>query len=129
MSTTSQGWTIVSAPTVPTAPRSIEVASQDVVGISVNPFTGQQQVQDWNASWFELSISMPPMPKSVGDSWISFLVSLRGQACVFQFPSSWSPFLPSGHSSSYWRLKSNTAKWSISKGQIVEAQFEVREAF
>ena len=51
---------------------------------SVSPFTGQQQIQDWQASFLEASVSMPPLTQAQAQNWIAFLMALRGQAKVFQ---------------------------------------------
>ena len=70
-------------PTSP-APRSVEFTAQDLVAVSTSPFTGQQQVQDWQACWLEASVTLPPMPESAALAWVAFLLQVRGQACVFQ---------------------------------------------
>src|SRR5258708_32384518 len=56
----------------------------DTVAVSISPFTGQQQVQDWQASWLEASVSMPALTHAQAQEWIAFLMSLRGQAKGFQ---------------------------------------------
>jgi hypothetical protein len=81
---TFNGWEIVPLPTAPAAPASIEFTATDTVAVSTNPFTGQQQVQDWQASWLEASVTYPPLTQLQAQSWIAFLMSLRGQAKVFQ---------------------------------------------
>jgi hypothetical protein len=54
---------------------------------------------------------------------------LQGPACVFQLPTFLAAFVPSGAvPGTYWRLKENTAKWSINPGFIVGMQFDIREA-
>jgi hypothetical protein len=82
---TFNGWTIVSVPAVPAAPASVEFTAEDTVAVSVSPFTGQQQVQDWQASHLSASVSMPALTHVQAQQWIAFLMSLRGQANVFQF--------------------------------------------
>lgn len=66
------------------APQSLEFTANDVVAISVSPFTGQQQTMDWQAGWLEASVIMPPMPEQQAKAWTAFLLALRGQANVFQ---------------------------------------------
>jgi hypothetical protein len=78
------GWNIISAPTDPPAPASVEFTAEDTVSVSVSPFTGQQQVQDWQASFLEASVSLPPLTHVQAQQWIAFMLSLRGQANVFQ---------------------------------------------
>jgi hypothetical protein len=82
---TFNGWNIIPMPTVHSAPATIEFTAQDTVAVSISPFTGQQQIQDWQASYLEASISMPPLTHPQARDWIAFLMSLRGQANVFQF--------------------------------------------
>jgi hypothetical protein len=125
---TYNGWTIVTMPSTPSA-RNVEFAQQNVVGSVVSPFTGQEQIQDWNASWMEASLTMPQMLLATGQPWIDFLVACRGRACVFQLPSFLAAFVPSGAvPGTYWRLKENTAKWSINLAFIVGMEFDIREA-
>lgn len=71
-------------PTVPSAPQTIDFTASDIVGLSISPFTGQQQVQDWQQGWLEASVSMPPLTHVQAQAWIAFLMGLRGQANVFQ---------------------------------------------
>ena len=81
---TFNGWTIVTLPSDPPAPASIEFTLQDLVGTVDNPFTGQQQFQDWQASFIEWSVSMPPLTRVQAPAWIAFLMSTRGSLNVFQ---------------------------------------------
>lgn len=58
---------------------SIEMQASDAVVISKSPFTGASQgiaypLQEWSAS-----VTLPPMKRNVAESWIAFLVALRGQ--------------------------------------------------
>ena len=71
-------------PATPTAPATVEFTAMDTVAVSISPFTGQQQMQDWQASWLEASVSMPALTHGQAQEWIAFLMSLRGQAKVFQ---------------------------------------------
>ncbi len=66
------------------APQTIDFTAQDIVAVSTSPFTGRQQVQDWQASWLEASVNMPPMDHFQAQAWIAFLLQLRGQSAVFQ---------------------------------------------
>jgi hypothetical protein len=81
---TFNGWDIVPMPATPSAPATVEFTAMDTVAVSISPFTGQQQVQDWQASWMEASVSMPALIHAQAQEWIAFLMSLRGQAKVFQ---------------------------------------------
>src|SRR6185312_9413519 len=81
---TFNGRTIVPMPATPAAPATIEFSAIDSVAASQSPFTGQQQIQDWQGSWLEATVSMPPMLHSVAQAWIAWLMALRGIAGVFQ---------------------------------------------
>ena len=126
---TYNGWTVVTMPATP-APQSIEVTSQNVVGVALNPFTGQQQIQDWRAAWLELSVTMPPMDAATAANWTNFLLSCKGQACVFQLTNAGlAALIPAAaNANGYWRLKSNAPKFSVNEGILYGFQFEIREA-
>ena len=81
---TFNGWNIISMPATPAAPASVEFTAEDTVAVSISPFTGQQQVQDWGASFLEASVSLPALTHIQAQQWIAFLLALRGQANVFQ---------------------------------------------
>ena len=81
---TFNGWNIISLPTTPSAPATIDFTATDIVAQSISPFTGQQQVQDWQQGWLEASVSYPPLTHVQAQAWIAFLMGLRGQANVFQ---------------------------------------------
>jgi len=127
---TFEGRNIITIPAYPPAPQSIEVTAIDVVGQNVSPFTGQQQVYDWNASWLEASVTMPPMTDATAQAWVQFLKDLKGVANVFQFTAGFQAAFPlSIPNGWYWSLKSNERKWSITKAAIYGMQFDIRRAF
>lgn len=82
---TFNGFTIIPVPSTPPAPKSIEWSVPSIVSVTTSPFTAQQQIQDWQASWMELSLSYPPMSNDTAQAWISFIMLLRGSANIFQF--------------------------------------------
>jgi hypothetical protein len=84
MPTFFNGWEIIPLPAYPAAPASVEFTAMDTVAVSTNPFTAQQQVQDWQASWLEASVIYPPLTHAQAQCWIAFLMSLRGQTKIFQ---------------------------------------------
>jgi hypothetical protein len=112
------------------APKSVEFTYQSVVGASNNPFTGQQQIYNWNANWTEISITMPPMDAADAAAWVNFFIACNGMANVFQLANStFAGLVPAAANvNGYWRLKTNMSKWSINEGTIYGAQFEIREA-
>jgi len=57
----------------------------NVVSSVTNPFTGKQQTQNWQASWFEAVVTMPPMPRSTAEAWVAFMAQSQGQNAVFYF--------------------------------------------
>jgi hypothetical protein len=79
---TFNGWPVVALPASP-VPSSIEFTANDIVASNISPFTGQQQVLDWQAGWLEASVMMPPMPEAQAKAWTAFFLQVRGQACVF----------------------------------------------
>lgn len=125
---TYNGWTIVTMPTAPSV-RLIEFTVNQIVATSVSPFTGQQQIQDWQSGWMEASLQLPPLTATQSTTWLAFLVACRGTACVFQLPSFLTTLFPSGLApGGYWRLKSNANKWSVTLPLIYGLQFDIREA-
>lgn len=109
-------------------PQSIDFSRQNIVGVSTNDFTGQQQIQDWQAHWMEASLVLPPMVETQAALWIDFLMSCNGIANVFQLPAFTNALVPaSANASGYWQLKTNLVKWSISDAMLYGIQFEIRE--
>lgn len=119
-------------PSTPSAPASIEPAWNDIVGVSINSFTGQQQFYNWGVGPCELSVTLPPMPQSEAGAWITFLQGLQGIANYFVFTSSFAAAYPdilmSGGGQRYWRLKSNQRRWTVGKDRLYRIAFDCREA-
>ena len=123
---TYQGRNIVAIPTSPLAPAHIEIAQVDATAMNRSPFTGQQQILDWNATWMEATVTMPTLTYSQGQAWIAFLRALKGQACVFQFTAAFIAAFPEvGGTGIYWCLKSPSRKWSLSPGKLYGMSFEI----
>jgi hypothetical protein len=123
------GRNIVAMPNYP-APKSIEFARQNIVGASTSLFTGQQQIQDWGASWLEADVVMPPMITATkAILWRDFLIALKGISGVFQLTNPmFLSLVPAGLvPNGYWCLKNNTQKWSVTVGQFYGFEFEIRE--
>lgn len=76
------GSPLVAVPTSPGA-RQIEWKFRNVVGMVSNPFTGKQQMQNWQAGWIEATVTMPPMARATAAAWMAFLLQLQGQNGVF----------------------------------------------
>jgi hypothetical protein len=126
---TYNGWTIVTMPDSP-APKAAEFSRQNVVAASTNPFTGQQQIVDWQAAWLECTVTLPPMRATTAADWIDFLIACKGTACVFAISNTtFLAMVPSAANPvGYWRLKSNQAKWSITEAVLYGINFDMREA-
>jgi len=127
------GWLIITMPTDPPAPAGLEFQYNYIAGVSTNPFTGTQQVYDWQAGYWEASVSMPSMTKAQGQAWAAWLKSAKGPNCVFVLQSACVSDFPvelttNGSTARYWRIKGNAVKWSIRKGKIYGLSFEIREA-
>lgn len=84
---TFNGWNIVALPcdTIArvTHPSSVEFDEQEVVATNASPFTGQEQVYDWMQSWWEATVSFPPMDRWSYDAWSAFISAVRGPLNVF----------------------------------------------
>lgn len=122
------GWNVRTIPSSPPAPASIEFSVVDIVSGNVSPFTGQMQIYDWNANYMEASVTLPPLPYTDGQQWVTFLRSLKGIAGVFQFSAAFMAAYPNDIGTRYWRLKSNLRKWSVTKDRYYGIQFDCREA-
>jgi hypothetical protein len=126
------GWNVILMPGNPPAPASFEMAQVDITGINTSPFTGQQQVQYWSATWQEGSVSLPPLQYATAQEWIAFLQNLQGMNNVFQFSAAFQAAYPLEFQSSggsYFRLKSNIRKWSVSNQRVYGISFDFRTAF
>jgi len=129
------GWTVITIPSFPPAPASATFTRVNSVAINVSPFTGQQQTQKWPGEWMEAEVALPAMVDSDAQAWISFLKALEGQANVFQFSASFYAAYPAsiGDGGSppgglYWRLKKNSASWSVGEDRTYRISFAVRQA-
>jgi hypothetical protein len=112
------------------APKSVEFSAVSIVAISNNPFSGQQQIHDWNASYLEAQVTLPPMTGTDATAWTTFLLACKGPACVFQISNStFAGLVPAATvPGGYWRLKTNVNKWSVNDALLYGLQFEMREA-
>jgi len=81
---TFNGWTILTLPTFPPCPRSIEWQFSDTVGAARSPFSQQQQIYNWQASLLRASVSYQPMNNAQARAWLAFLASLQGISNIFQ---------------------------------------------
>lgn len=61
----------------------IRISANNVVGVSMSPFTAKQQVYKYTGQFWEAEISLPPMKRSEAEYWISFLLKLNGSYGTF----------------------------------------------
>jgi hypothetical protein len=78
------GWNLIEMPAWP-APQTIEWQLVDNEGMTISPFSGQQQTFDWASGRLEASITMPAMERSDARKWWAFLMACRGRLNVFMF--------------------------------------------
>jgi hypothetical protein len=131
------GGSLVTMPTSP-VPAKLELGKQVLAAANSNPFTGQQQIQNWQANYAVGSCTLPPMDAADGQNWQYFLDQCNGIVNVFQFM----PALAADTRYFYWlvtngmvngpqkyfRMMKNDYRVSISPGGIYRLSFEFREA-
>ncbi len=61
----------------------IRLTANNVVGMSMSPFTAKQQVYKYTGQFWEAEISLPPMKRADAEYWISFLLKLNGSYGTF----------------------------------------------
>lgn len=77
------GLNVISTPAYP-APSSLTFTNTDFSAPSNNPFSGNQQIIDWQASLLSASVQLPPMSADGGgDDWAAFLMQCRGMVNAF----------------------------------------------
>jgi hypothetical protein len=80
---TFNGMTVISTPASP-VPSSLDFTLTDYNAASSNPFTGSQQIYDWQNSLVSMSVQLPPMTASAGgDDWAAFLMQAKGMSNAF----------------------------------------------
>ena len=62
---------------------SIELRARNTVAVSMSPFTYKQQTHSYDGQMWEADITLPPMNRDDAESWVSFLMSLKGRAGTF----------------------------------------------
>ena len=120
------------APDPPPAPSRFEFRLCPITGAVTNPFLATQRIYDWQASYVEASVLLPPMPRAVAQAWVDFLASLDGQANSFQFPPSLVASYPEslttdGATPRSWCLLKNDTDWSVTTAALHGIAFEIRE--
>jgi hypothetical protein len=57
----------------------------NIVGLSVSPFTGETQAQEWPGEMWQIDGTLPPMARADAEEWLSFLIALRGSSGTFYY--------------------------------------------
>lgn len=63
---------------------AVNVRSINTAGQTSAPFSGFEQVQEWNGGRWEMEITFPPCSPSVGEEIVGFIESLRGMFGTFR---------------------------------------------
>jgi hypothetical protein len=66
-------------------PSTVRWIENNGIGISVSPYTAQQQVFDWSSAFWSVEVSIDPQYKDDAADWVAFLSALRGQKGTFYF--------------------------------------------
>jgi len=62
---------------------SIELRARNAVAVSSSPFTYKQTVHAYDGQMWEADVTLPPMNRDDAESWIAFLMSLKGRYGTF----------------------------------------------
>ena len=62
---------------------SIELRTRNAVAVSMSPFTYKQQTHSYDGQMWEADVTLPPMNRDDAESWVSFLMSLKGRTGTF----------------------------------------------
>lgn len=61
----------------------IELTAVNAIAVSRSPFTFDSQVHAYSGEMWQADITIPPVHRDLAESWVSFLLSLRGQYGTF----------------------------------------------
>lgn len=62
---------------------SCRINAVDIVGSSISPFTGVQQVYAYTGQFWEVDVNLRPMDREEAEQWITFFMKLRGSYGTF----------------------------------------------
>lgn len=62
---------------------SIELRAKNTVAVSMSPFTYKQQTHSYDGQMWEADVTLPPMNRDDAESWVAFLMSLKGRTGTF----------------------------------------------
>ena len=81
--------------TMPTVTGMARISLRAINGtlLTRSPFTFKEQVQTFGAQRWEADISLPPMKRAAAETWIAWLMSLKGQRGTFYLsdPTAYTP--------------------------------------
>ena len=61
----------------------IELRAVNAVALSRSPFTFASQAHEYAGKMWQADVTLPPLKRDLAESWISFLMSLKGQRGTF----------------------------------------------
>jgi len=64
-------------------PVRMQFRANSVVGVSISPFSGEQQVYAHQGDGWECDVSLPPMKRADAEAWVGFLLGLNGREGTF----------------------------------------------
>jgi hypothetical protein len=119
---------MISYPLIPPASPTtsdIKIMPNNIVGESVSPFTGSQQIFEQPGEWWEAEIALPPMARSDAEQWASFMAALRGKSGSFLLGDP-GGFTPQGSASTLvnrlrWTESFDNAIWTKGGGATITA--------
>lgn len=110
-------------------PASVKATRRRVQSIAQSPFTLQQQVFDWNASRWDLSIIMQQMSAADAAVFGRFMDDLNGIVGTFTFNlDAWCPGLATPPGLRTFRLSSSSTVWDSEYAVKWGFQIEAIEA-
>jgi len=62
---------------------SIELRAKNTVAVSMSPFTYKSQTHSYDGQMWEADVTLPPMNRDDAESWVAFLMSMKGRAGSF----------------------------------------------
>jgi hypothetical protein len=76
----------LTAPASP-PPRRLQIKPAAIVGMSMSPFTGEQQIQAHQGAWWEAELDLPPMKRAAAAAWVGMFMALNFREGSFTLPA------------------------------------------
>jgi hypothetical protein len=128
------GRPIITLPSLPPAPQTIDFELLAATSGNISPFTFQGQYYDWQQNIMMATVHLPPMPFAVAQLWVAFIKDLDGQANVFQLWSAFTLAYPNdagytaNGSNGYWCLQENGVQWTVQENRLYYLSLKIRQA-